>query len=711
MNPEYKIVNIRIFRGLNLLEDSRITDPGSFRRLQNIYRKSPGVLASRPGSQVFARGDSFQIAPPTYSIPTTTNTGLGTSLTDVVTSAISDTLHQVTNTLNNTLSKGPRGFVPRVLPRPVPNSSSQHTFPVNTAQPNVAESTISVVPIKVNSLHRMYTDFGNRRFLIGAFDFEGSQGDKLFYVDETTYTTPVTRLMATADMAVGAGGQWSFIDYYREDPDDPTVKYYVIGTNEVGKPFTVSLNSSLKPEAKLLNVQANIAGGNYLHGVRSMCVYNGSVVYGGFFRGPETATAADLEDFSNRICFSEPGEPHKIADTDGEISDVRIGDTIYEPVTHVVVNSVSSDAQGIKGQLVVFTSKRVVTYDGLPPVSGNPTGTAFHSVALGEVGCVAPNTVCQTPAGLLFLGTDGLVYIIPRFSNGGPLPVSRAIEPVFRGLTLTQQRQCAAVYDDGHYKISVPEVNYTNADMGEAWRIIDTTASPYAGAGGTEYATTTRRSQYGNAAASIPNVQYWLDVREPPQAQIDFGYVWTGPHTGMKHSCFARGSQHNDANVLWAGSAIDGTIYQVSIEGLASDYKPESPGTEVPLVYSIQTGQFDAGDIHVDKSVKSMQFGLSTTVSLNVTSGIYTSGEVSSSVLGEEFTDAFAPVGMLLDGNTTMGDLVLADPASFRFASKHPSAPRRGRTFSFGWTASPSTAAIIKFSDLSFVFEVHKRRE
>lgn len=695
MNPSYIVVNLRVFRGLNLLEDSRITDPGSFRRLQNIYRKSPGVLASRPGSKLYARGDTFWIQPPVDTAPTVANTNLGTNVSDILLSAISDTLH----TVENSILKGPRNFAPRALPKPITqqpaSTGNNHQFPVNTAQPNVAAPTISVIPIRVSALHKMYTDFGSRSYLIGAYDFEGSQGDRLFYVDASTATAPVIKLMSGAEMSVGSGADWSFIDYYREDPDDNTKKYYVIGTNEVGKPFTISLDSSNKPVSAPLDVDADISGGNNVFGVRSMCVYNGSVVYGGFFRGPETATAADLENYSNFICFSQPGKPHKLAETDGELSDIRIGDTVYEPVTHVCVNSVSNDAQGIKGQLVVFTNKRVVTYDGLPPVSGNPTGTAFHSVALGEVGCVAPKTVVQTPAGILFLGTDALVYLIPRFSNGGPLPVSRTIEPALQHLTLAQQKQCAATYDDGHYKISVPEVNRA--------RSFSLSIQP----------DRIQNLDHGNPQQNTPSIQYWLDVREPPIAQIDFGFVWSGPHLGMKYSCFAKCTGFQDNGLLYAGSAIDGTIFQTSVEGLATDPNPYDLGTAVPLVYDIQTGQFDAGDIHVDKVVKSMQFGINTSAAVSVQSSIITSGEVSGSEEGHLFTDTFSPVGYLFSSASTIANVPAIAPAdSYRFISKQPTAPAvaRGRTFRFRYYAAPSVSTLIKLSDLAFVFEARPER-
>jgi hypothetical protein len=610
---------------------------------------------------------------------------LGTSLTDIVlTTTVADELRHVADDGRAALLKGPGGIQPRILARPIKGTGTINV-PINSS------GKVSFPPLRVNSLHRMYTDYGQRRFLIGAFDFEGGQGDKLFYVDEST-NTPVTRLMTLNEMTVGSGGEWSFIDFYNVDPDDEDEKYYVIGTNQVGKPFTVSLDSADAPVASLLTVKATDGTDKVLYSVNSLCQYKGSVCYGGFTYGLADGTL--ISDKSNYLCFSNPGEPDDIAETDNTILDVKVGDSPFEPITKVVTNSTLTDAQGIRGQLVAFTTKRVAIYDGFPPVS-NGEEVNFVSVAVGDVGCAAPRTVVQTPAGLCFLGTDGLVYIIPKFSNAGPRPISRAVEQVFKHLTIRQQKQCAATYDDGHYKISVPEVNYS----------------------GTEF--TVKGGLYpfilpnGNFNASVPNVQYWLDVREPLNpGDIDFGATWSGPHTGMKHSCFAKGTGPEDYNILWAGSAIDGTIYQVSVEGLASDPNPVSPaGTAVPLAYDIQTGQFDAGDIHVDKSVKSFQYGFHVSRALTVTAMLWTSGEVPNSVAGESFTDAFTPVGTLLDGNTTMGDLILAPPNSYRFESNHPATPKRGRTFSFGWYTAPAAGALVKFSDFSFVFEVHKRRE
>ena len=692
MNPAILPVNIRVFRGLNLLEDARISDPGSFVTLRNIYRQGPGILASRPGSAVYSRGDVFNvIQAPQDTAPTSGNTNLKTSLTDIIfSSSVADATFAVTGNLQ----AGPRGMRPRIRPGPITQKVS--TVAANQTNLPIVEDAavnyVSIKPIRVNSLHRLYTNFGNRRFLVGAFDFEGAEGDRLFYVDEST-STPVTRLMAMNEMSVGAGGEWSFIDFYKEDPDDVTKNYYAIGSNQVGKPFVVQLSSSNKPVAALLDVEAEVSGDTQkLYAVNTMCVYNGSVVYGGYRRSV-SATAAGTTDEKrdNFICFSAPEEPGKIASTDGELSEIRIGDSIYEPVTKVVVNSVSSDSQGIKGQLVVFTNKRVVSYDGLPPISGNPTGTAFHSVALSEVGCVAPKTVVQTPAGLMFLGTDGLVYIIPRFSNGGPLPVSRAIEPVFKHLSLTSQKQCAAVYDDGHYKISVPEVNYLGIGF------TSRTNSPQP-----------QITPYGNPGATVPSVQYWLDVREPPAPQIDFGFVWTGPHTGMKHSCYARGTSYMDQNVLFAGSAVDGTIFQASIEGLASDPSPATPTTLVPLVYEIKTGKFDAGDVHVDKSVHRMAYGLWVDAAVSVQATVEVSGEVLNATTGETFTDTFNPVGQITNG-TTFAQFFLVQGQSFRFVEKQPSARKRGRTFSFRWLIAPSAATLIKYSDMKFTFEKHER--
>jgi len=521
-------------------------------------------------------------------------------------------------------------------------------------------------------------------------EFEGGSGDKLFYVDESSPSAPILRLMSTVDMSVGSGGEWSFIDFFKEDGSD---SYYAIGTNEVGKPFTIQKDGSGNPVAQLLNVRNEVGPDKYMFGVRAMTVYNGAVIYGGYFMGNEDGTG--VEDYSNFIAFSAPGEPTKIVETDGETSDIRIGASPFEPVTALAVNSVSTDTLGIKGQLVVFTTRRVITYDGLPPVSGNPTGTAFHSVALGDVGCVAQKTVVKTPAGLLFLGTDGLVYLIPVFSSGGPIPVSRTVERALAHMSQQTQRQCAATYDDGHYKLSYPETNFSATAAAATQKSLAISLDR------------------GSPQATIPNRQLWLDLRQPlDPSQVDFGLVWSGPHEGMKYSCFANANQMNDHGILFAGSAIDGTVFQTSLEGVYSDPSPETPGTTVPLAYDVQTGQFDAGDIHLDKFIQSIQWGVNVNRAVTITSSIITSGDVTNAEEGENFSNAVSSVGYLFSQALTIANVPAIAPAdSFRLISNHPSTPQRGRTFRFRFQTTPSAATRIKLSDLAFVMGVAKRRE
>lgn len=701
-NPQIVVVVIRQFRGVNLLDDARVGDPFSFTRLQNIYRKASGVLASRPGSVLIASGGAQQIDAPSDITPTTGHGGLGTSVNDFsVVAAVAEDIWRAEQIIN----RGPRGFVPRVVPNVVRNRPVTAAAINNAQMPVNGSLKVSVAPSRVDSLHRLYADYGGTKFLIGALDYEGGHGSRPFYVDESNPAAPVIRLMTFEEKQVGAGSQWVWVNYFKEDPDGNTeygevAKYYVLGSAQVGRPFAITLDTNRKPVLKTLLVRRKISGSGIendecLRDVSAMVVYNGTVVYGGYnlsrYDTPETITNKQ-----NFICFSEPGEPHLIAETDGVISDIRIGDSPYEPVTALAVNSVATDSLGVKGQLVVFTPNKVVTYDGLPPVSGNPTGVAFHSVALSTVGCNAPKTVVQTPAGLMFLGSDGLVYLIPRFSNGGPYPVSRAIEPALGHLSPRQQKQCAAVYDDGHYKLSYPEANATATKQRAT------------------LSTEILRSPLGNPGADVPNRQFWLDVRPPldPQ-QLDFGLVWTGPHVGMKHSCFATATQYGDFNLLFAGSAIDGSIFQASVEGVASDPSPEDVTTTVPLVYDILMGQLDAGDIHVDKSIKLLQFGVNTNKTFNLVSSIIASGEVTGVEGGEQFTDPIAPVGYSFSTAATFasGTVFIAPRDSFRLLSKHPTVPRRGRTFRFRFFAEPSVATIIRLSDMTFIMEVHPRRD
>lgn len=52
--PNEREINIREFLGVDLTANARITNPGSWHRLQNLWMETPAELSQRPGSRRWA---------------------------------------------------------------------------------------------------------------------------------------------------------------------------------------------------------------------------------------------------------------------------------------------------------------------------------------------------------------------------------------------------------------------------------------------------------------------------------------------------------------------------------------------------------------------------------------------------------------------------------------------------------------------------------
>lgn len=170
-------------------------------------------------------------------------------------------------------------------------------------------------------------------------------------------------------------------------------------------------------------------------------------MWGGYRMGKADGSTPD--NYDNYIAFSDVGEPHKLATTSATVSNIQVGDTDDEKITAMAVISTPTDAMGLKGQLVVWTGKRTCVYDGIPPSSNNPQGINFVSAVFRNIGCYSPKSVVQTPHGVVFLGSDGHVYIIRGLA--GPERIGTAVWNIFRSMSPRQQRQCAATWTPKDY--------------------------------------------------------------------------------------------------------------------------------------------------------------------------------------------------------------------------------------------------------------------
>ena len=527
-------------------------------------------------------------------------------------------------------------------------------------------------------------------WLVGAYNFEGGLPDQLFYVnDDDVYLLPSSN-GANETVISSSGADFFFVPYRTKVADasvaDPKVGYWAIGTNQANSPFVIKLGSTtLGDEVRCAPMcvrksNDSVSTGQKLYAIQAICVWQGAVVYGGF-RMMDNA-GANEERFDHMICFSQPGEAHLIARDSNVIYSVRVGDSEQEPITAMITTAVPTDSVGIRSQLCVFTGKRVTIFDGLPPVDENPLGVNFSSSIMGVVGCNAPRTVVTTPHGVVFLGSDGVVYLLKGLD--GLVPIGSAVKAVFASMTPRQQKQCAAVWDpEGFYKLSYPDVRPSGS------------VKQYSGL--LDWLRIASR-----ADADVPDRQFWADMRGLGQPAIDIGVKWYGPMVGMKHSCMTVASGAQDRVEIYAGSAIDGSIYQVALSDYVTDPNPQTPTSAVYIECGAATGLYDLGDAHVDKLVTALSFGFGTDRTTTVVSGIIVNQDNSAIAAQEEFTRVVTPSGALLNSTFVLNSSVPTSGDVFELVTERPGSRLRGKTFRFTFYETPAAGAKVFFSDLSF---------
>ena len=776
------VLQQRIINGVNRLEDARIGDPGSWWATINLYGRQPTLLAKRPGSKLIVRGKgplaaaeetaTQNIWKPEWAWQNAAQLGPGE--VDLATQGQSNlvpvgTLANMWNTVAGGASVA--GIVAigtrKLRPQMNPVSLSTAQLPSGTVDQGgtpidfsagVTVGTVSRLQVdvqRVAGLQRLYFD-QTVRWLVGAYNFEGGLPDQLFYVnDDDVYLLPSSN-GANETVISSSGADFFFVPYRTKVADasvaDPKVGYWAIGTNQANSPFVIKLGSTtLGDEVRCAPMcvrksNDSVSTGQKLYAIQAICVWQGAVVYGGF-RMMDNA-GANEERFDHMICFSQPGEAHLIARDSNVISSVRVGDSEQEPITAMITTAVPTDSVGIRSQLCVFTGKRVTIFDGLPPVDENPLGVNFSSSIMGVVGCNAPRTVVTTPHGVVFLGSDGVVYLLKGLD--GLVPIGSAVKAVFASMTPRQQKQCAAVWDpEGFYKLSYPDVRPSGS------------VKQYSGL--LDWLRIASR-----ADADVPDRQFWADMRGLGQPAIDIGVKWYGPMVGMKHSCMTVASGAQDRVEIYAGSAIDGSIYQVALSDYVTDPNPQNPsvsdlwrpstvyaaGTDAHQTASAlrrwrvttagtsaatepswpasptvdvttqtdgtvtwtykgttglnliecgaATGLYDLGDAHVDKLVTALSFGFGTDRTTTVVSGIIVNQDNAAIAAQEEFTRVVTPSGALLNSTFVLNSSVPTSGDVFELVTERPGSRLRGKTFRFTFYETPAAGAKVFFSDLSF---------
>lgn len=688
-----QVISQRIFPGVDRVEDARIQNQGALWSSLNLYGRQPGTLAKRPGSKLVINGSNnttvIKVPSGNWSIPPANlddgeiNLALNTAVVRV--DSISDTYIGFDNAL-----RGVRKLVPNALPSALPASEL----------PKDGSSNLTEPVIRVAGLHRVYLDHG-KAFWVGAYNTYAT--DVLWYIgsDGQLYILPNLNNDNTKSIISSVGADFFFIPF-RRNRDATTAEkgYWAIGTNQLNQPFVikqVSTNPGNEVGATSLSVRSSkdvgepyvapTAAHKQMYAVQALAVWQGAIVYGGY-RMQDGNGNKELK--PHYVTFSDPAEPHKLAcnSATGVVYDIRIGDAENEPVTAMAVTSVETDSAGIKAQLVVFTEKRVTVFDGLPPVTDEPLGTNFSSIVTAAVGCNAPRSVVQTDKGVVFLGSDGVVYLIV---NGYPRPIGTAVQSIFQYMSSKQQRQCAAIWDpEGFYKLSYPD-------------ILVSTYQDY-------YDPMHGGPPYKRPEADVADAQFWVDLRQVGGDGRDFGARWFGPMRGMKHSCMARADGNEDRGEIYAGSSRDGSIFQVALPELVTDPIPENVTSTQNVESAVSTGLYDLGDAHIDKLVTAFSYGIGTDRATVVDASVITNWDAVGQAQQTIFTRTVSPSGNIIGTDFTIGTSPLITGEQFELITERPANRMRGKTFRFFVHENPAAGAKIFFSDLSFRAIVTQRR-
>jgi len=402
--------------------------------------------------------------------------------------------------------------------------------------------------------------------------------------------------------------------------------------------------------------------------VRDIANYRGQLVLGGFSR-TANGMDGDVEDMSEFVAFSDIDRPGIV----GVNANIRIGDAKDEPVIAVDSTAVPTDVDGLKGQLVAFTSQKSVLISGLPPQSGEGLegGSGFASTVLGK-GTWSKRAVVRTNKGLVFLGTDGTVYVADPLR--GLIAIGRPVESVFRGLTEEQLANACATYYDDFYVISAPEGNNTF------------------------------------------NSQTWVcDMRNyNPRGKIDFGVEWWGPWEGIYPSVMAVTRGDTGSNALIAGSSIEGKIYQLWMNGTLDDANSKrDAGTDpVPIEIEMEMNRMDQGLPHRDKEITAVSCSIEADRATGIDVILEQHSSDQCAVIAEEFdTESVVPCGAQYD---TAGDVFdsarFGTGDAFMLKTWEPSDRFVGRMCKFRVTEDLTNPAKVAFTDFEVRYIIQDRR-
>ena len=275
---------------------------------------------------------------------------------------------------------------------------------------------------------------------------------------------------------------------------------------------------------------------------------------------------------SRLLAFGNPTNPKRIAYTDTFTENAPADNYItiehHEDPTAVHVFG-RDDDQGVFGDLAIFTptSTWIVRGD-FKDIAG---GYSLERVE-ERLGTLSPLSFMDTPYGLVGLGYDGttdlIVVMIPH-GGGRPVIISDKIRAI-ESLPRAYRNLANAVYYKGFYRLSfVP------------------------------------------SGQTVPNREWWADLRSLDLRARGLNIEWWGPMTGRNIGAMAVQLGSGDANELIAADSNGGYIDNLDVADTYTDY-----GTAYTARF--QTKDLDGGDPLHFKSFRGFVLGAKPTATESV---------------------------------------------------------------------------------------------
>ena len=322
----------------------------------------------------------------------------------------------------------------------------------------------------------------------------------------------------------------------------------------------------------------------------------------------------------------------------------------------MINHSINNSDSGYESAVLLAGANSMYLFSGTDLRTPSTLGDYVIYPLATKVGCNAPRTMVWTPAGSIYLGIDGQVYILP-FKASTPVPISDKLlsnqdEEGLESIPVGQIQNACAVYHKGYYILSITK-----------------------------------------SGGSTNTNQWWLDVSRLQQDEVGHWGPWYGPMVGQSISCFTVQSGPGDGGELMAGeNSAKGFVYECNKVGITSDYDAANTTTK-DIDVEWKTSHNSLGVPYLNKDVHEMEFEL-----LNMTGTVNVDfHDITGSVkTGDSF--------QLTGGAVTWGDF---NWGAENWANQSPTRQKLNISPAL---QSRRLAVILKFSSSTDRFELYSQR-